>query len=126
MFGPYVYKFNSVSQTSDTLFALLNGDEILDTFMQVDAGNHLLFVFSKLYFYSFIMLFIYVVLSVMISLIGDAMIIAQSAAKTGMGHWLIGVDIFPELQLGWKSDEATHTSTQNLDNSANRLSNVVS
>jgi len=55
-------------------------------------------------------------------------LVINCAAKTGMGHWLIGLDIFPELQLGWKSDEATHTSTQNLevDNSANRLSNVVS
>ena len=128
VFGPYVHKFCSISQTTDTLFALINGDEILDTFMQVDSSNKLLFAFSKVYFYSFIMLFIYVVLSVMISLIGDAMIVAQSAVQTGIGHWLIGADVFPELSLGWKQEdgagedsEVPQTSSQKLNNSAKRL-----
>lgn len=129
VFGPYSYKFASIPQTIDTLFAMINGDEILDTFMQVDGVSHLLTCFSKIYFYTFVTLFIYVILSVMISLIGEAMVIAQSAARTGIGHWLIGCDVFPELGLGWGPDgpgkcdnkhkpspAADQPSTQNLNN----------
>eukprot|EP00116_Pleurobrachia_bachei_P002492 sb/3462754/ len=125
VFGPYMVKFNSLVQASDTLFAMLNGDELLDTFMMVERGNTLLFVFSKIYFYSFIILFIYVILSVMISLIGDAMVAAQSAVKTGMGHWLVEGRVFPELELGSTNTSQPPSplirSGQNLNNTQNRL-----
>ena len=102
VFGPYVQKFNSISQTTESLFALINGDEILDTFMLIKGDNKVLWVFSKFYFYTFIMLFTYVVLSVMISLISDAMVVAQSrAGSSSSGPWMVGKDVFPELQLGW-------------------------
>ena len=35
IFAPYTYKFASIGQTVDTLFAMINGDEILDSFIQV-------------------------------------------------------------------------------------------
>ena len=124
VFAPYTYKFASIGQTVDTLFAMINGDEILDSFMQVTGSSSLLSVFSKVYFYSFIVLFIYVVLSVMISLIGEAMIVAQSAVRTGMGHWLIEGDVFPELSLGWKHEESPEPpqqSGQDITAPQNRL-----
>ena len=128
VFGPYCYKFASIGQTVDTLFAVVNGDEILDSFLKVEGNGPFLSFFSKIYFYSFISLFIYVVLSVMISLIGDAMLVAQSAATTG--HWLIGVDVFQELDMGWSTTcehaqtpqpEPSPPSRQNLQNNPNSL-----
>ena len=112
VFAPYTYKFASIGQTVDTLFAIINGDEILDTFMQVTSSSHLLSIFSKVYFYSFIILFIYVVLSVMISLIGEAMIVAQSSVRTGIGHWLIEGDVFPELSLGYCTEKGEEVEPQ--------------
>ena len=129
VFAPYSYKFASISQTVDTLFAIVNGDEILDTFMQIEGYGPLLHYFSKMYFYTFIVLFIYVVLSVMISFIGDAMVVAQSSVQTGIGPWLIGVDVFQELSLGWECPECPEgkekgppqPSGQSLNNTPNRL-----
>lgn len=124
VFGPFTYKFASIAQTVDTLFAMINGDEILDSFMQVSGSSHLLSLFSKLYFYSFIVLFIYVVLSVMISLIGEAMIVAQKAVRTGMGYWLVEGDVFPELLLGWSNEDGEDgqpKSGQDISAPQNRL-----
>ena len=102
VFAPYTWKFNSIAQTTQTLFALINGDEILDTYAQINDENFLLRLFSRAYFYILIMLFTYVVLSVMISLISDAMVVAQNSAKAGIGYWTIGRELFPELQLGYQ------------------------
>ena len=128
VFAPYCYKFASIGQTVDTLFAVVNGDEILDSFLKVEGNGPFLSFFSKVYFYTFISLFIYVVLSVMISLIGEAMLVAQSAATTG--YWLIGVDVFQELELGWSNTceqtnppqpEPSLQSPRDLNNSPNKL-----
>ena len=95
-------------------------------FIQVTGSSSVLTLFSKIYFYSFIILFIYVVLSVMISLIGEAMIVAQSAVRTGIGHWVIDGAVFPELGLGWTGSEgetveAQPPSTQDITSPQNRL-----
>merc|ERR1712168_1282866 len=65
--GPHNIKFRTIEKTSETLFSLLNGDDMYNTFqvtaMPTDGTEHYLRIFNQLYLYTFISLFIYVVLS---------------------------------------------------------------
>lgn len=69
--GAYHPKFRDPSTTSENLFALLNGDDIYNTYQEMSHMSKPAWIFSKVYLYVFISLFIYVVLSVFISLISD-------------------------------------------------------
>jgi mucolipin 3 len=69
--GAYHPKFVDPSTTSENLFALLNGDDIYNTYQEMSRASFSAWIFSKVYLYAFISLFIYVVLSVFISLISD-------------------------------------------------------
>lgn len=72
VFSPYNVKFRTISSTSETLFSLMNGDDMFATFAQVSTKSALIFWFSKIYIYVFVFFFIYLVLSLMISIIMDA------------------------------------------------------
>ena len=85
-------QFSSLDQAAVNLFALLNGDEIADTFNDVYACQvcALLFIIfvahgvclsvcpqpflSRIYLYSFVVLFIYAVLNIFIAIIEDSFI----------------------------------------------------
>ncbi|XP_069088376.1 mucolipin-3 isoform X1 [Pleurodeles waltl] len=69
--GPYHTKFRSLNTVSECLFSLINGDDMFATFAQMRQKNHLVWLFSRIYLYSFISLFIYMVLSLFIALITD-------------------------------------------------------
>ena len=69
-FGSYSDRFESFSASMITLFAVLNGDVIRETFLNLDNGGFP--VVSQLYMYSFICLFIYVVLNIFIAIIEEA------------------------------------------------------
>ena len=73
--GPYNFKFRSVARTSVTLFSLLNGDDMYNTFeinnIPEDPNYLSIKIFNQLYLYSFIFLFIYVVLSLFLAVILD-------------------------------------------------------
>lgn len=66
-----VLQFADPSVTSECLYSLINGDDMFNTYIQMDSSSFSAFIFSKIYLYVFISLFIYVVLSVFISLISD-------------------------------------------------------
>jgi hypothetical protein len=68
MFGAKVPRFQSMGATATTLFSVANGDEIHDTFNSV-AFTPLV---GKIYIYSYMILFSYVVLMVCIGIIEDA------------------------------------------------------
>ncbi|XP_037091312.1 mucolipin-3-like [Pollicipes pollicipes] len=70
--SPYHVKFRTLSRTSETLFSLMNGDDMFATFAQTSPKSCLVFWFAKLYVYIFIFFFIYLVLSLMISIIMDS------------------------------------------------------
>ncbi|XP_013412141.1 mucolipin-3 isoform X2 [Lingula anatina] len=72
--GPYHVKFRSVSTASECLFALMNGDDIFETFAIIDPKlvNSNIWFFSRVYLYVFNSLFIYVVLNVFIALLTNA------------------------------------------------------
>ncbi|KAF4793095.1 hypothetical protein TURU_114851 [Turdus rufiventris] len=69
--GPYHVKFRSLNMVSECLFSLINGDDMFATFAEMQQKSYLVWLFSRIYLYSFISLFIYMVLSLFIALITD-------------------------------------------------------
>ncbi|XP_041064898.1 mucolipin-2-like isoform X2 [Carcharodon carcharias] len=69
--GPYHSKFEKLSAVAECLFSLINGDDMFATFAEIQEKSNLLWLFSRIYLYSFISLFIYMVLSLFIALITD-------------------------------------------------------
>lgn len=70
--GPYHIKFRKLSTTSECLFSLINGDDMYVTFSALQTRNSFIWMYSRVYLYSFIGLFIYVVLSLFIAVIMDS------------------------------------------------------
>ncbi|XP_043941966.1 mucolipin-2-like isoform X2 [Protopterus annectens] len=70
--GPYHEKFEDLTTAAECLFSLLNGDDMFGTFAEIQKKSNLVWLFSRLYLYSFISLFIYMVLSLFIALITDS------------------------------------------------------
>ncbi|XP_041641269.1 mucolipin-1a isoform X2 [Cheilinus undulatus] len=70
--GPYHVKFRSLSMVSESLFSLINGDDMYVTFSEMQESSTLVWLFSQVYLYTFISLFIYMVLSLFIALITGA------------------------------------------------------
>ncbi len=64
-------QFRDTTVTSECLFALINGDDVFNTYAQMSHMPIAVWIFSKIYIYVFVSLFIYIVLSVFISLISD-------------------------------------------------------
>jgi len=99
--GPYHIKFSSLSTTSETLFALINGDDMFATFAGLSTPTSpLLWWFARAYLYSFIALFIYVVLSLFIALIMDAYETIKLYYKDGfprsqLRDFVADVDVLP-------------------------------
>merc|ERR1711871_372933 len=73
LFGLCVFsgseKFATLDNSAVTLFAVLNGDVILETFQDLYPINQ---VVSRLFMYTFICLFMYVVLNIFISIVEEA------------------------------------------------------
>nr|XP_040145126.1 mucolipin-2 [Ictidomys tridecemlineatus] len=70
--GPYHEKFENLNIVAECLFSLVNGDDMFATFAQIQQKSILVWLFSRLYLYSFISLFIYMILSLFIALITDS------------------------------------------------------
>ncbi|KAL1772135.1 mucolipin-2 isoform X2 [Sigmodon hispidus] len=70
--GPYHEKFENLNTVAECLFSLVNGDDMFATFAQIQQKSTLVWLFSRLYLYSFISLFIYMVLSLFIAVITDS------------------------------------------------------
>ncbi|KAJ0411218.1 hypothetical protein ATCC90586_003857 [Pythium insidiosum] len=78
-FGPRVAAFGSLSASMMTLFAVLNGDVILDTFDALE--RHGFATSGTLYLYSFIALFIYVVLNIFIAIVEEAFFATRNCRR---------------------------------------------
>ncbi|XP_077132815.1 mucolipin-2 isoform X2 [Ranitomeya variabilis] len=70
--GPYHEKFEDLNTVAECLFSLVNGDDMFATFAQIQQKSTLVWLFSRLYLYSFMSLFIYMILSLFIALITDS------------------------------------------------------
>ncbi|XP_019269548.2 mucolipin-2 isoform X3 [Panthera pardus] len=66
------YNFEDLNTVAECLFSLVNGDDMFATFAQIQQKSILVWLFSRLYLYSFISLFIYMILSLFIALITDS------------------------------------------------------
>lgn len=72
-FGRQAQSFGSLGETVTTLFSLLNGDTMLDTFDAVGSDQHQLWGWvGRAFLAFFIMLFTYAVLNVFIAIIEQA------------------------------------------------------
>ncbi len=68
--GPYHEKFTDFNASLETLFSLLNGDDIYTTFISIDTEDNLgAYVYSRFYMYIFLLLFLYFVLNLFTSLV---------------------------------------------------------
>ncbi|CAO2600373.1 Mcoln3 [Lemmus lemmus] len=87
--GPYHEKFRSLNRVSECLFSLINGDDMFSTFAKMQQKSYLVWLFSRVYLYSFISLFIYMILSLFIALITDTYETIKHYQQNG----------FPETEL---------------------------
>ncbi|XP_010635022.1 mucolipin-2 [Fukomys damarensis] len=87
--GPYHEKFENLNIVAECLFSLVNGDDMFATFAQIQQKSILVWLFSRLYLYSFISLFIYMILSLFIALITDSYDTIKKYQRNG----------FPETDL---------------------------
>uniref|UniRef100_A0A0K0EZJ6 PKD_channel domain-containing protein n=1 Tax=Strongyloides venezuelensis TaxID=75913 RepID=A0A0K0EZJ6_STRVS len=78
LIGPYSYKFRTISLSSETLFSLINGDDMFPTFATINDSNTSIKIISTIYIYVFVTFFIYVVLSLFIAIIMDAYEVIKS------------------------------------------------
>ncbi|KAI1236709.1 hypothetical protein IHE44_0014962 [Lamprotornis superbus] len=85
--GPY--HFRTLNMVSECLFSLINGDDMFATFAEMQQKSYLVWLFSRIYLYSFISLFIYMVLSLFIALITDTYETVKHYQQDG----------FPETEL---------------------------
>ncbi|XP_019122686.1 mucolipin-3 isoform X2 [Larimichthys crocea] len=69
--GPYHDKFRTLDKVTECLFSLINGDDMYATFLKLRDKSYMVWLFSRVYLYTFISLFIYMVLSLFIALITD-------------------------------------------------------
>ncbi|XP_061859866.1 mucolipin-3 isoform X4 [Colius striatus] len=83
------YNFRSLNMVSECLFSLINGDDMFATFAKMQQKSYLVWLFSRIYLYSFISLFIYMVLSLFIALITDTYETVKHYQQDG----------FPETEL---------------------------
>ena len=68
--GPFHVKFLTMNSAIESLFGLLNGDDIYTTFTQIrPQDDEAAYVYSRIFLYIFLALFIYTVLNLFTSLI---------------------------------------------------------
>lgn len=101
--GPFNPKFRTLIITSQTLFSLLNGDDMFATFRMLEPGGPSFF--SQFYLYSFICLFIYTVLSLFISVVMDS----YETIKKNNGHRLHSRGIKKALDASASESESWPT-----------------
>ncbi|XP_067218009.1 mucolipin-3 isoform X2 [Chanodichthys erythropterus] len=69
--GPHHENFRTFNMAAYCLFSLINGDEVYSTFKKLRDKTYLVWLFSRMYIYSFIALFTYMILSLFIAIITD-------------------------------------------------------
>jgi len=68
--SPFHPKFRNFYETIETLFCLLNGDDMYTTFDRIDEDDdQVAYFFSRIFLYLFLVLFIYFVLNLFTSLV---------------------------------------------------------
>jgi hypothetical protein len=82
LFGSYCHYFATLDNSAVTLFSVLNGDVIHDTFDMIYSKNVALGIISRVYLYTFVCLFIYAVLNIFIHIMEDGFFSAKENPGT--------------------------------------------
>ncbi|KAK7158449.1 hypothetical protein R3I94_004921 [Phoxinus phoxinus] len=69
--GPHHENFRTFNLVADCLFSMINGDEVYSSFKKLRDKTYVVWLFSRVYIYSFISLFTFMVLSLFIAIITD-------------------------------------------------------
>ncbi|KAG1928304.1 mucolipin-3-like isoform X2 [Pimephales promelas] len=69
--GPHHENFRTFNLVADCLFSMINGDEVYSSFKKLRDKTYVVWLFSRIYIYSFISLFTFMVLSLFIAIIQD-------------------------------------------------------
>lgn len=88
-------QFRSLNMVSECLFSLINGDDMFATFAKMQQKSYLVWLFSRIYLYSFISLFIYMILSLFIALITDT----YETIKVGLSRTLSGTLLLELVEI---------------------------
>lgn len=89
--GPFHTKFGTFYKTFETLFSLLNGDDIYNTFDLIDIDDDpVAYIYSRVFLYVFLVLFIYFVLNLFTSLVISAYEASQVCQSASMQWSLHG------------------------------------
>lgn len=96
--------------SSVTLFALLTGDDIHDTFKDIVDASYPVPWVSRIYIYSFVTIFITTVLNVFIFIIEDAFVLA----KVTLGIYTLNTTDLKSTELS--ATESLRVIFHNLDN----------
>jgi len=123
LFSEYTERFASLDEAAITLFALQNGDDLQNTFRTTTGAN--LWV-SRIYFYSFTLIFIYAVANIFIALIDDAYFSVKQSRdwdgnkirpEGGLRRDELNNDMNPDTELN--SDDALWDQIMHLANPKN-------
>eukprot|EP00092_Neocalanus_flemingeri_P041214 GFUD01044874.1.p1 GENE.GFUD01044874.1~~GFUD01044874.1.p1 ORF type:complete len:647 (+),score=101.15 GFUD01044874.1:110-2050(+) len=115
--GPHHSKFASFMSTSECLFSLINGDDMYATFDLIHFHESpSVWVYSRVYLYTFIGLFIYLVLSLLISIIMDT----YEVVKIYYNHG------FPQSRLEYFFSSADFDSPSGLCSGKSSLEGLCS
>lgn len=82
--GPYHEKFRTLNTVLECLFSLVNGDDMFSTFHNMEQKSILVWVFSRVYLYTFVLLFTYMVLSLFITIITDTYDTLKQQQQSGV------------------------------------------
>jgi len=114
-FGPYSDKFANISKTVVTLFSLLNGDDIYDTFMEIESGQYPLVGVSRIYIFAFVTVFVTSVLNVFIFIIEDTYRQAKQSSYACEDPIQIGCELALKPESSFTSKDYLYIIFHNLD-----------
>eukprot|EP01061_Rhynchopus_euleeides_P028677 TRINITY_DN4678_c1_g2_i1.p1 TRINITY_DN4678_c1_g2~~TRINITY_DN4678_c1_g2_i1.p1 ORF type:complete len:706 (+),score=276.81 TRINITY_DN4678_c1_g2_i1:107-2224(+) len=93
MFGGYADRFGTLDDSFVVLFSLMNGDIVDETFASIFFEDSLfLKVFSRMYMYSFVALFIYAILNILLVILEDAYFLVKRQVIEGIKEDMEGRD----------------------------------
>ncbi|KAK3608735.1 hypothetical protein CHS0354_001001 [Potamilus streckersoni] len=84
VFGPYHIKFQTMSKTADTLFAMITGDEIYLTLTVLETdklGSQAVWWFAQTYLWLFVSIFTVLILNILIAIFNSAYEVIQKEYK---------------------------------------------
>ena len=122
LFSDTVAKFETMSGSSATLFALMNGDIILEAYDEIVALNP---TAGPPFIYSFIIIFIYGVVSIFIALTGEAFDFARRLvlSRTGRDESRVRIEeeeLYCRI-VGHVGDAAEFRSLRDIESSPQTL-----